>query len=82
MQSKHPNAYMHACDMFSHAQTKVMLMRGASEHIDSGGTCPFHPRTSAKNHALPQHEDYVAGLSPSHPRKRKQQQGSRPKEKE
>ena len=70
MQSKHPNAYMHACDMFSHAQTKVMLMRGASEHIDSGGTCPFHPRTSAKNHALPQHEDYVAGL-PLPPKKKK-----------
>ena len=28
---------MHACDMVSHAQTKVMLMHGASEHIDSGG---------------------------------------------
>ena len=37
MQSKHPNAYMHACDMVSHAQTKVMLMHGAGEHIDSGG---------------------------------------------
>ena len=28
---------MHACDMVSHAQTKVMLMHCASEHIDSGG---------------------------------------------